>query len=754
MRGFALARRLTGSAVALAALAAPGGAAAQAPADDGIALEEIIVTARRRSESLQEVPVAVTAFSGESLERAGLKETEDLFSRTPGLYFSQAGQRQNDEQFFLTVRGVGTSPVVEPSVAVFVDGVYVPSLGWSADFLEVERVEILRGPQGALFGRNTEAGALNIVSRKPGDETEGKATLELAEFGTVQASGSVSGPAAEGLYVSISAFAATTDGYMHNAARDEDQDNRDKVGGRAIVVAEPSETARFTLTLDYRSSEGRFDAQGDADPALRYRIVDPTAPRRGTFVEGHALAGRKYTTFAGAEQTIDVENYGAGLTTDLDLGSFGLTAITGYRALRAEDLFDIDGIPTADATNRAVTRQEIASQELRLTGETGPSLRWILGTYGYLETLEQNRLSRLNSGVGGALIVPGRVSDNVSIDRKGLAGFGQATYAVTEKLELALGARYSYEHVDQTPLLQVDVTVPAPGGSARINFLNNTAQSDSFKGFSPMGSLRYLWSDAVTAYASVATGFKGGGFSKMVPNTPAQNLPVENETSVNYEVGVKAELLDQRLQVNAALFYTELEDQQLNTRLEVAPGTYAPTTTNAGKGHSQGIELEAAARPTEALTVRGTLSYTEAEFDEYIAVPAVGAAPAYDRSGQPFPEVPKWLGSVSAEYRFQLGQSGLDLIPSVSWRYVGKKFIGEGNASLPFIDIPAYDVTDAQLTLEGADWSATLFARNLFDTYYVENKFYGQPALSVPGNRAYRKPGAPRQVGIRTTIRF
>jgi iron complex outermembrane receptor protein len=742
---------------ALASTAFTAPASAQ-DGDAGRAADEIVVTARQRAEVLQDVPVAVSAISGVALEKAGVTQTRELFASTPGLYFSQTGQRQNDEQFYLTIRGVGSSPVVEPSVGVFVDGVYMPSLGWTADFLDLERVEILRGPQGALFGRNTEGGAVSIVTRKPSAELRGRVSAEVAEFGSWRGSASVSGPLAENLYAGISGFASTTNGYMRNVTRNEHQDNRDRHGGRLMLRAVDVGGFEVLLSGDYMKSKGRFDAFGDAVAGQAITVVDPQAPAaaRGTTLVSNPLAGRRYTTYGNDENRVSSENYGAALQIMRDIGPAVLTSITGYRRVRSRDIYDNDAIATASSVNGALTKQRILSQELRLVSDTQGPLSWIAGAYGFKERLDQDRLSQFFSGTTAGPIAGsgnsfGYVSDEATIRRDGLAIFGEVNYDVTEQLELSLGARYSYEKVRQDPNLNVAVQI----GAVVVNVANATPRRKAFDGFSPSASLSYKLQPGILVYASAATGFKGGGFTKEVPNTPLQNAALDNETSLNYELGLKADLLDRAVRLNMALFYTKLKDQQLATRIELSPGTgvYIPSTLNVGRGHSQGVEVETVIRPVRPLRITGNLSYTDTRFDDYVASPATATAPAYDRAGQAFPEVPKWLASASVEYAFELGND-LTLVPNVSWRHVGSKYVGQGNASIPFITIDSYDLFDAQLSLSKGPWSVVAFVKNIGDKYYLANRFQNQPATSAPGFLSWGKPGAPRQFGARFSYDF
>lgn len=750
------------SAAALGAVLPAAGAAqtvanAQPQPTDGADDGDIVITARRRSESLYEVPVAVTALSGDALEARGANDTSDLFGSTPGLYLSQSGQRRNDEQFYLTIRGVGSSPVVEPSVGLFVDGVYMPSLGWTSDFLDVERVEILRGPQGALFGRNTEAGAVSITSRRPSDTLRGRISVEAAEFDTYRAAGTLSGPISTNLAAGLAAFVSTTDGYTYNVTRDEAQDNRTRFGVRGSLRAQLGDRVEVFATADYLKSTGRFVAYGDAIANQAVTIVDPQAPvaQRGTFLRNHVLAGSRYTSYGNDENRTETRSYGGALTAAVDFGGVILTSITGYRRAEADDIYDNDGIATANSTNQAATVQRIASQELRLTSDDDGRLEWIAGAYGFTERLRQDRLSRFVQGVLAGPIVGsgdafGFTSDNARISRDGFALFAQATYHLTPALELAVGGRYSYEDVRQDPNLRVRVQI----GPTVVDVANTTSQRRAFDGFSPSASLSYRFARDLLGYASVATGYKGGGFTKEVPNTPLQNAAIENETSINYELGMRGRLFGRAVSFSAAFFYTQLRDQQLSTRIELSPGSgiYIPSTQNVGRGHSQGVELEVLLQPVRALRIAGSLSYTDTQFDDYVAAPATPTLPEYNRAGQAFPEVPRWLASASIEYDIALG--GVTLTPRLGWRHVGSTYVGQGNASIPFIPVASYDILDAQVAVDFGRWTATLYATNLTDNYYFVNQFQLQGALSAPGNQTYAQPGAPRQIGLRLGYAF
>ncbi len=729
-------------------------------------LETITVTARKRAESLEDVPVSVSAYSGETLERRGTTNTKDLFAVTPGLYYSQSGQRQSDEQHFLTIRGVGSSPVVEPSVGIFVDGAYVPSLGWTMDFLDLDRVEVLRGPQGALFGRNTEGGALNIVTRKPDDTFQGKVTASAANFGTYGVNGSIAGPLGNGWFANFAGFGSTTDGYVRNATLAEQEDSRVRFGGRGTLRFFPDADTDIILAVDYFHSNGRYDAYGDA-VNQEFTVVDPQArlASRGTFLSKNPLSGPRYTTFGNSESGENLKNFGATLNAFHVFNGVSLTSITSYRRIRAFDTYDNDGIATATSTNGATEEQSISQEELRLASAGTGSLKWLAGLYLSSDELNQKRLSLFTSGIVAGPIQgdpnpSGFTQDDADITRRGGALFGQLIYSLTTRLDVSVGGRYSYERVRQTPDLNVQVQIPSaapppPFKPTIVQVSNTQTQAKDFSGFSPSGSISYKLTPDVLTYALVSKGYKGGGFTREVPNSTLQNAPLENEISLNYEVGSKGEFLNRHVLLNAAVFYTAITNEQLSTRIPLAPGSnvYIPSTQNVGKGHSEGVELEAIVRPVGQLTLNASASFTETRFDTYLAEPATNIAAAYSRAGQAFPEVPKWTGSFIAEYGLTVSGQWT-LTPQVSWRYVGGTYVGAGTTALPFLAIPAYNLGDAQLTLSNRVWKIAGYTTNLTDRRYITFPTYLQGALAAPGYQSWARYGAPREYGIRATYQF
>lgn len=736
-------------------------ARAEAPEGDAQAMpsnDEIVVTARGRAEHLADVPMAVTVIKGDSLEKRGNTQTRELFGTVPGLYFSQPLHNLNDEQFYLTLRGVGSSPVVEPSVGLFVDGVYIPNLGWTVDLLDLDRVEVLRGPQGALFGRNTEGGALSIITRRPTSTPRARIIGEAASFDSYRTSAALSGPLGQDWAGGLVGFVSTTQGFAHNVVRNEMQDNRDRWGAR-LALSGRLGGAEVFLSTDYARSTGRFDTYGDAVSGQVVTIVDPQAPaaQRGTFLRNNSLAGRRYTTYNDAENKVRADSYGFSLQVSANVAGLDATSITAYRAANSDDAYDQDGVATAQSLHKTGTHQRIYSQEFRLASPDVERFSWLVGAYGFAERLRQSRVMTFYGGTPAGPILGsgdgfGIVDDKVEIHRNGIALFAQGKFDVTESLELSVAGRYSYEKVDQDPNLRVRVQI---GPSVIVDATNNLARSKAFSGFVPSASLSYKLRPGALAYVSVATGYKGGGFTKEVPNMSSQNQPLKNETSLNYEAGFKGDLFDHRLLISASVFHTKIKDQQLATRVELAPGTgiFLPSTLNVGRGHAKGVEIEGSARPFHGLILTGSLSYTDTKFDDYVASPAAGGLPAYNRAGQQFTEAPRWLASASVAYGFEVGKDTM-ITPTVSWRHVGKMLIGQGNVSVPFMTVDGYDIVDAQLELRSGPMSIAAFVRNAGDKYYFVNRFELQPATSAPGTRSFARPGPPRQFGVRASYDF
>lgn len=733
-------------AATLAALALPVPASAQQSAP-----EEVIVTARKRTETLQEVPLAVSVLDATALQDNRIKAVDDLYGRVPGLYFTNSGGAAPTSDFvYIVMRGVGFNGGLEPSAGVFIDGMYQPQLGFDIGFLDLERLEVLRGPQGTLFGRNTQAGALNLVTRKPDATLRGRVEGEIAEDNTYRVLGSVSGPLAEHFYGGISAEYAESDGYLENTLTGRPAAPYERYSTRGTLRWQPSDTLDLTLAVDYSRRTGNEVALG---PRLDCECYDLEADN---------------------DRDDEKKNGGVQLTAEWQVSdAVNLTSITGYRDVSSDITIDFDGRRTDQTPivgnghpgskvapgpitfqgvhQRSQVAQKFWSEELRLSGAAGP-VDWLLGLYYFNQTQDQKRVFDIGRYIdidpAVAFLAGTTIREDFGADRDGWAVFGQGSWHMTDRLELTLGARFSRETVSVDGERLRNIT--------QIENDNPTfftlAGEDTFSDVSPTASLSYQIAPSVSTYVTVAQGWKAGGFNRY-PSTANAVLPYDAETSLNYEVGLKGAWPEHRLTANLAVFYIDIEDQQLTTVTPDAAGVPVTTIANAGKSRSQGVELEVMMRPVDRLDVALSVAYTDAEFKDFTQRAAGGAFVV--RDGQPFEYVPKVTGSATVEYRFPVW-SGKELALNLNYRYVDKYIVPDGGfladlgATMP---VRAYDRLDLRATLGWNDWKISGYVRNLLDSYdYTNISYDGFLSRAEAGDLV--SPLEPRTFGLVVSRNF
>lgn len=675
--------------------------------------EEIIVSARKRDERLQDVPVSITAFGGATLEQNGVKNVVDLYGTVPSLYFTSNVLSPGRDFQFLTIRGVGANSQLEPSTGTFVDGIYMPSLGFDVNFLSLERIEVLRGPQGTLFGRNTQGGALNIVTAKPAREFGGKVIVELDEFNSIKVASSIDVPVEDDkLYLNLATQFSYTDGFIDNTTLNTNADDWRKFAGRLSALFIPSDSVEVILRVD--GSEGKGHSA----------------------VPGVVSGCDCYTVGSEFQDDQKVVNWGGSLHITASFEDMDLTAITGYREMKNTMPFDFDSSDEFINNRHDLrTEQTILSQEIRLSSNGSGNFNWIAGLYGYDESLTSDRqysLFDLDTFFDDIIN-----RQTVSTDRKGWAAFAQATLTVSDFIDLTGGLRYSWEKVENISDVAFSVAPIAFVGA----FLSEGEKT--FKDVSPMGSVAFRWTDDTMTYVTVSKGFKGGGFDK-APGSSQVARPVGEETSINYEAGMKASFLEKRFILDASIYRVNIKDQQLQTIVLIDNVPFS-AIANAGESHSQGFELSMKARPTTNLTIDANIGYTKTEFDSYIDGSNI------DRAGESFPFVPEWTASIAAEYSTEISDS-LELTLRGSYRYVDNYFIGSGAAFDPQFNIESYNIVDARLTLASENWDVTVFADNLFNNYISTNRWN---AFFFAGDSVHRDTVLPpRRFGVRTSIRF
>ncbi|HTM82277.1 TonB-dependent receptor [Asticcacaulis sp.] len=703
---------------------------------------EVIVTARKRTEALQDVPLSISAVSSTELDRRNVQNVTDLFAQVPGLFTSPGSVSYSSDLTYLTMRGVGFNAGLEPAVGVFIDGMYQPQIGFDTAMLDLQRVEVLRGPQGTLFGRNTQGGAINMITRKPGPEVHGRLAAEAATFGTFRAQAAIDGPVAGNLYGGISAAYGRSDGFIYNPLLDQHQDDYEQSAVRGSLRWVPREGLDVTLMADA--------SQRDYNEALR----------------GVRLAGNHRETYIDQDKPDSKSNHGVQLNVSADVNEhMTFTSITGYRYSDSDNFLDMENrestggtevlptypvfapepVTTHGATLAAQVNQSFTSQEFRLEG-SHDKLTWLAGLYAFEQVQHQTR--QRQAGPGAAPTIPAAfyIREAYKDVRKGEAVFGQLSYRPVEKVELTAGARYSEEKVDGTGSKVSVFGAPLN----RASPLTRDGHPD-FDNVSWMASASYKFTPDVSVYATYAEGWKAGGVDRYPGHT--DNLVYRAETSRNYEAGVKSILLERRLTLNAAAYHIDIQNQQLNNVIPDPRGGPVPITViqDAAKSHVNGFEAEAAFRPVAGLQFNGSLSYSDGVFDDFVRT--FSATDTFDMSGTPFENVPKMTAYGSVQYSRALAD-GRNLDLSAEYAYVDEITFQNNTRMSKAHDqltTPAYDRVNVSATLTTRSRVRfTLYVNNLlnsFDYVYASS----DPFL---GGDVFVVPLAPRQVGVRVSKRF
>ncbi|NVD28142.1 TonB-dependent receptor [Parasphingorhabdus flavimaris] len=715
---------LTTGALALAATSTEVRAqAASGVADDSS--NTIVVTARKREERAIDAPLSVQVFSAVSLERDRVDNVEDLVGRTPNLSLSSNVLSPGNDFLNIAIRGVGAQGAGVPAVGTFVDGAFVPSLSFDIGFMDVERVEVLRGPQGTLFGRNTQGGALNIVLRRPDEETRGRLALTFDEFESARAQAALSGQISDNFFGSIAADVSTTNGYLRNNV----VANAAGANGQGRTVsANASDRYSGRLALRYNPDNG-LDINLAIDGSRKSGLDGYPGVPRGS---------EDYIVRSDFQIDGTTENIGGALTIENDFGNVALTLISAFRDISTELPFDFDGSPERGPNLQDIqSEQTLFSQEVRLDGGFGDRLSWLVGAYAFREDSLTDRSVQLLDidAFPGGLTVDAQRQD---LTRDGFALFADLQWRPVDWLEIGGGLRYARESVDSDVVL--DFALP---GIVAISETGSGSLTDS--NISPTVSIRANLTDDLATYARYARGFKAGGFP-LAPASATTNISFGPETSDNYEIGLKGSSLGGILDFNFALFRIDLSDQQLSTIvfLNGDPNLPVASVGNAGSSRSEGFELDMAIRPSPWITLGGNVGYTDATYRSYLDT--VGA----DRSGERFPFVPEWTAELYGRATIPIGDFG-DLTLGANFRHVGDILSGSGvDVDLQF-PVQSYEVLDLTASLEHENFRLDLFVDNVTDEF-IETRVFNAFFFADPRPFSITQP--PRRFGFRIVYDF
>ncbi|WP_326523658.1 TonB-dependent receptor [Sphingomonas sp.] len=765
-----------GASVAALASAAPAAAQDAAPAAATEAAEnsgDIIVTARRREESLLNVPIAVTAFSGAQLEASGAIDVTDIAAVTPNVTLEVS--RGTNSTLSAFIRGVGQQDPVagfEAGVGIYLDDVYLNRPQAAVlDIYDVERIEVLRGPQGTLYGRNTIGGAVKYVTRRLGDDPK---LYVRGTYGSYnQADGVISGsvPIGDGT-VKIGAAVArlTREGFGKNLTTGDENYNKDIWAARGTLQVEPSSSAFFRLSGDYTMDK--------SNPRGGHRLIAGLA-------SNIPVLAKVYDTRGGLRDPEQkVEAYGGSFFAELKPADWlTFRSITGYRKDDSGTPIDFDALPAVDVDVPAFYNNKQFSQEAQLLVDSG-GFSGLLGLY-YLDAKARTVFDvRLPGGVT-ALTFGNVETDTVAI-------FGDFTYDLSPMFSASVGGRYTWDSRQSSILRRTYLGGGSPffgGAGTLFATTSDFTGSANFSKFTPRGSISFKPSPDHTLYASYSKGFKGGGFDPRGQSTACRTpagavctsaeiydfLSFDPETVDSYEVGYKAALFDRRLTFALAGFHAKYKDVQVPGSIGTTVAgqqTFIGITTNAGAARINGFEAEVnatlargLAADSDRLTLSGTAGYLDAKYTTYIDSRGINVA-----SRRKFQNTPDWTASGTLAYSSPVGDSGsVDMSTTLSYRGDSQQF----ELAIPQLDQPAYALWDANLVWSINDtFSLGVHGRNLTDKRYVVSGYNflrqnpdtgqfvlanGQPGLSSTLGAegvltAYY--GNPRQVFATFTARF
>ena len=737
---------------------------------NNLVLEEVIVTATKREQSMQDVAVAVTALGADLIKEAQIASSEDLTFLVPSLNLQKGS---NPRQTSFSIRGIGTqsfSSAAEPSVSTMVDGVVMGRSGQSfMQLLDVQRVEVLRGPQGTLFGKNSTAGVVHIITQNPTEEHSGELMGTIISDEEYRAGLTISGPITNNLGYRLSANGADVAGYTKNYYDGNYLNGTEDWSVRGKLRWFPTETLELKWASDYS------DVSSDTT-AAPIRSLEPFGGNEGRVQE---ILDNIAPVVPGDENDevninklpfSDSKSWGHSLEANWDIGEFTLTSITAVRGFEVDGFGDVDGQPT-DAfgfDQYGASEQEQFTQEFRITSPGDSVITYVAGLFYFDQEVERNFRRELEIIPGS----PGTGIADLEVNTKNWAAFGEATWNFGDTWRLIVGARYTEDELDYVfartqeglPISLPDPVEPTKGATDEDDLSGKLA-------------LQWDYSDEGMTYLSYAQGYKGPAFDMAFGADPVDLPRVDPETSDSWELGLKTSLFDGQVRLNAALFYSVYDNFQSQAFFD-PDGTPPPCPDddpgcnpddepgsfiliNAGEVTTQGLEVDFLAQVTENLRLSGGVAFIDAKIDEYPAGPCSdgqkfrGECPdgLQDLSGGDLPYSPDWKASLTASYILPLDNS-FDVVLKGSVRAQDEVLYSLTQDEYTIED--SYSIFDASVVFEDHSdrWDATVFVKNIGDEFYA-SAIISAPTFALPNgyNHRYSKR-AGRTYGLEMRYRW
>jgi iron complex outermembrane recepter protein len=686
-------------------------------------VEEVVITAERREANLQETPISVTAVTSATFAAAGIKRVEDFAQMLPNVYIDDRNLRTQT----IAVRGISAdlnNPGLDQSVGIFLDGVYLGrATAANANLFDLERVEVLRGPQGTLYGKNTIAGAINYVTRKPNDQFRAEGDLSYGDHEAVNVNGLVSGAIVPGkVFASLGASIDERQGLVTNLLTHTREDDRDGKSGRFELVALPTESLELVVRADV--------ARDRTHSGVSEVLVN------GAFA-GSPLAQPDPNTRTVSQNRDTVQNRDtAGLSGEINWKTSAgtLTSLTAYRGSKWFNLADNDFTALDMLASGITEKQNQVSQEFRFTSKATDRFDYILGAYYFHQHLDTDSQAIIGPDLGVyPTVTPADIF--AVVDTDSYAVFAHGNYRFNDQLSLTAGLRYTKEtkRVDQhqvgDPFGLLLATTP----------LHHIARSED--NVSPTVSLNYKPAKDLFLYFTFSQGYKSGGFNvfSISPTNAAEYGP---EHVDNFEIGVKSEFLDHRLRINASGYSMNYKGLQANQLLLVG-GLPVFQTSNAAQARSRGLEVDIEAKPVREVTLSATYGYDDATYRSYKNATSAGA----DYTGHTLPRAPRNNASFAAQLDHPL-TDGLSLFGRLEVSYRSKIFFSADNA----LSQSPVTLVNARIGVEAPNgrWGVYLWGRNLGDVNYAIDK---EPGVIVPG-QVTESLAAPRTFGVEIRARY
>lgn len=674
------------------------------------ALPEVIVSSQKIEQRLNEVPVSINHYDEMEIENKQISDVKDLARSAPGIFVRETVGNPGNTQ--LNIRGIvsGSADFLNQTVGVFSDGMNING-GLEPQFFDMESAEVLRGPQGTLYGGNTLGGAMVLQSKKPVFDWETGASAAYESFDTKLLTGVVNASLSETIAVRLAGAYRNSDGYFRNNVEDEPGAGGEDYNFRGQIRVKPSEAWNINLNLNGYNRNYDYSIYN----TLQNFDDDPWETDSGNlgYVKSNAL--------------------GQVLTVEYDGGDVGFTSITGHRRYSSDEDNDVDFTEANLLSDRFRLDNDQYTQELRLHSQDKDArLQWVTGVYGSYEeqrtrddyTLEDDYVAALagTSGLGDL-----RMSNDVTVDVYNAALFGQGTYGLTEKVFLTLGLRYDYV------TKELDAKGANVGTIASMMGLADTVEAtgeESYSAILPKAALEYRFTRDFNVYASVTAGYKPGGFQ--THSAAAADESYDSEHTWNYEVGMKSSFFDNKLDINVAAFYTQMEDQQL---FQLISGSTA-IVQNAGESHSMGVELEARTRPVQGLELFGSYGWLKTEIDD-----AGDSSATFDGAESSF--APTYKASLGGQYTFENG-----VFARVENEFIGPHYLDLANE----VRQDAINLLGFRVGYEFDDYGVYVYGRNLLNEEYYTMVF--DNSSMMPGQNQVGTMGAPRTFGVMAKMEF